>query len=174
MAEYILIGRVVAISDTTTETSSLDPTKTFERKKLYLDCSRYDSITQEMISENFPLVEFGGKGLEQLTALQKQGLTKGDLVSIKFAVDGRSYKDKTTGKTKNFTGIRPYAIERYVPRPRYQQQGAQAAPVQAAPAPAPQPSPAPQVAQPQAAQPAQAQPQPVYASDPNDPNALPF
>jgi single-stranded DNA-binding protein len=106
-----------------------------------LDCSRYDSITGEQLQENRPLLEFGGKGLDQLNELVKQGLKKGDLVSIEFAVQGNTYKDGQ-GNTKNFTGIRPYSIERYVPRSQQQQTQ------QPAPAPAPQPQAQPQQAAP--------------------------
>ena len=131
MAEFVLIGRIIAVDQQQTVASKNDATKTFQRRQVYLDCSRYDSITGEQLSENRPLLEFGGKGLDQLNELVKQGLKKGDLVSIEFAVQGNTYKD-AQGNTKNFTGIRPYAIERYVPRSQQQQTQ------QPAPAPAPQ------------------------------------
>jgi hypothetical protein len=56
-------------------------------------------------------------------------------------VQGNTYKDGQ-GNTKNFTGIRPYSIERYVPRSQQQQTQ------QPAPAPAPQPQAQPQQAAP--------------------------
>ena len=128
---FNLIGKIIAVDQQQTVASKNDATKTFQRRQVYLDCSRYDSITGEQLSENRPLLEFGGKGLDQLNELVKQGLKKGDLVSIEFAVQGNTYKD-AQGNTKNFTGIRPYAIERYVPRSQQQQTQ------QPAPAPAPQ------------------------------------
>lgn len=131
---FVLIGRIIAVDQQQTIASKTDATKTFQRRQVYLDCSRYDSITGEQLQENRPLLEFGGKGLDQLNELVKQGLKKGDLVSIEFVVQGNTYKD-IQGNTKNFTGIRPYSIERYVPRSQ-QQQTQQPAP---APAPAPQP-----------------------------------
>jgi hypothetical protein len=121
MAELVLIGRIIAVDQQQTIASKTDATKTFQRRKVYLDCSRYDSITGEQLSENKPLLEFGGKGLDQLNELVKQGLKKGDIVSIKFAVQGDTYKDEH-GNTKNFTGVRPYAIERYVTRSQQNQQ----------------------------------------------------
>ena len=127
MAELVLIGRIIAVDQQQTIASKTDTTKTFQRRKVYLDCSRYDSITGEQLSENKPLLEFGGKGLDQLNELVKQGLKKGDIVSIKFVVQGDTYKDEH-GNTKNFTGVRPYAIERYVTR---SQQNQQQTPVQA-------------------------------------------
>lgn len=138
---FVLIGRIIAVDQQQTIASKTDATKTFQRRQVYLDCSRYDSITGEQLSENRPLLEFGGKGLDQLNELVKQGLKKGDLVSIEFAVQGNTYKDGQ-GNTKNFTGIRPYSIERYVPRSQ-QQQTQQPAP---APAPVPQPQAQPQQA----------------------------
>lgn len=150
MAEYVLIGRIIAIDQRVSIASRADAGKTFERRQVYLDCSRYDSITGEQLQENKPLLEFGGKGLEQLENLIKGGLKKGDLVSVKFAVQGTPYKDKD-GKMKNFTGIRPYAIERYIPRSQQGQQ--QQAQTQQTQQPAQQQSPAPQTAAP-AAQPA--------------------
>lgn len=138
---FVLIGRIIAVDQQQTIASKTDATKTFQRRQVYLDCSRYDSITGEQLQENRPLLEFGGKGLDQLNELVKQGLKKGDLVSIEFVVQGNTYKDGQ-GNTKNFTGIRPYSIERYVPRSQQQQTQ------QPAPAPAPQPQAQPQQAAP--------------------------
>ena len=121
---FQLIGKIIAINQIETVASKSDSTKTFQRRQVYLDCSRYDSITGEQLQENKPLLEFGGKGLEQLNELVNQGLKKGDLVSVEFAVQGTSYKD-AQGNTKNYTGIRPYAIERYKPRQQNVQQSAQ-------------------------------------------------
>lgn len=118
---FVLVGKVIAINREETVASKNDATKSFNRRQLYLDCSRYDSITGEKLQENYPLLEFGGKGLEQLNALCQQGLKKGDLVSIEFAVQGNSYKD-AQGNTKNFTGIRPYSIALYVPKSQQVQQ----------------------------------------------------
>ena len=118
---FILVGKIVAINEQETVASKSDSTKTFSRRQLYLDCSRYDSITGERLQDNFPLLEFGGKGLEQLNELCKNGLKKGDLVQIEFAVQGSTYKD-AQGVTKNYTGIRPYGISRYVPRGQQSQQ----------------------------------------------------
>jgi pyruvate/2-oxoglutarate dehydrogenase complex dihydrolipoamide acyltransferase (E2) component len=140
---FVLIGRIIAVDKQQTIASKTDATKTFQRRQVYLDCSRYDSITGEQLQENRPLLEFGGKGLDQLNELVRQGLKKGDLVSIEFAVQGNTYKD-AQGNTKNYTFIRPYSIERYVPRSQQVQQQQQTQ----QPAPAPQPAPQPQAAAP--------------------------
>jgi hypothetical protein len=152
MSEFVLIGRIIAVDKQQSVASKSDPTKTFPRRQVYMDCSRYDSITGEQLSENKPLLEFGGKGLDMLNALCQQGLKQGDLVAVKFAIQGNSYKDKD-GKTKNFTGIRPYAIERYIPKTQQQNQTAHTLNRQA------------QTQQSQVQQPAQTQ-QPVQEHDP--------
>jgi hypothetical protein len=128
MAEYILNGRVIAIDEEKQIDSKQNPGQKIGKRKLYLDCSRYDSLTGEKLNENTPLLDFGGQGLQQLNQLVKNGLKKGDIVSVKFAVDGRSYKD-AQGKAQNFTGIRPYAIELYQ-RPQRQQTQQVAQPAQ--------------------------------------------
>lgn len=140
---FVLIGRIIALNITETIASKTDASKTFQRRQVYLDCSRYDSITGEQLQENRPLLEFGGKGLDQLNELERQGLKKGDLVSIEFAVQGNTYKD-VQGNTKNYTFIRPYSIERYVPRSQQAQQQQQTQQQTQQPAPAPQPAPQPQ------------------------------
>lgn len=151
---FLLIGKIVAVNQQETVASKSDASKTFQRRQVYLDCSRYDSITGERLQDNFPLLEFGGKGLEQLNALCQQGLKRGDLVQIEFAVQGNTYKD-AQGQTKNFTGIRPYAIERYVPKSQQVQQ------------PAPQQQPVQQPVQ-------SNNPFPPSKQQPGDGNDLPF
>lgn len=154
MEGFVLIGRIIAIDQKKTVASTTEPGKTFERRQVYLDCGRYDSITGKPTGrENKPLLEFGGKGLEQLDTLIKGGLIKGDLVAIKFDVQGTPYKSKD-GKMKNYTGIRPYAIERYIPKFQQAQQQVQQAQPAPTPAAAPIPAAAPQPTQ-QTAAPAQ-------------------
>ena len=160
MTEFVLIGRIIAVDQQQSVASKSDPAKTFPRRQVYMDCSRYDSITGEQLSENQPLLEFGGKGLDMLNALCQQGLKQGDLVAVKFVVQGNSYKDKD-GKTKNYTGIRPYAIERYIPKSQQQGQQAQTLNQQA------------QSQQPQAQQQTQSTEQ-APTPDPSSADALPF
>ena len=146
-----ITGKVIAVAPIETITSS-DPSKQpFQKRKLLIDCTRYDPYTGERGYENTPILEFGGKGLEQLNKLVNEGLKKGELVTIDFVVEGRNYKDQS-GKTQNFTGVRPFAIVKRVlnqpqAAPAPQAQGQQ--PQQAAPAPAPQPAPVQQTQQPQ-------------------------
>lgn len=130
-----LVGRFIAVDNEQTITSTKDPQKTFRRRQLYMNCSRYDGLTGKQIDENYPLLEFGGKALEQLNQLVASGVKKDDLVEVSFVVDGIKYtKD---GKTQVMNKIRPIGIIRYVIP--YQQQPQQAQ-TPAAPAPAPAPA----------------------------------
>jgi hypothetical protein len=126
-----ITGKVIAVAQVETITSQ-ETGKQYQKRKLLIDCTRYDPYTGERGYENTPMLEFGGKGLEQLNQLVDAGLKKGELVTIDFVVEGRNYKDQS-GKTQNFTGVRPYAI---VKRVLTQQPAAPAAPT-ATPAPAP-------------------------------------
>jgi hypothetical protein len=135
---FVLIGKIIAVDQQQTIASKTDASKTFQRRQVYLDCSRYDSITGEQLSENKPLLEFGGdKLVDKLGALN---LEAGDVVAVSFFVQGTPYKDAQTGKTKVFTAIRTTDIE--VVRKRGEIAGTQ----QPAPKPEPQPAPAPQAA----------------------------
>ena len=131
MAENILIGKVIAVSKEET-VASTDPKKQpFTKRKLYMDCTRYDQWTRQPIGpESTPLLEFGGKGLEQLNALVSAGLKKDDVVQVKFSIVGR--KVTKDGKLNIFNDIRPYAIELYHPEYYSNHQPTGTQPVQAA------------------------------------------
>lgn len=129
-----ITGRLVAISQAETIASKKEQGKTFQRRKVMMDCTRFDPYTGERGFENTPVLEFGGKALDQLNELERQGLKKGDVITVSFDVQGINYKD-TQGKTQNFTSVRPYAVEKRVIKGDTQQ-------VQQ-PAPAPAPTSAP-------------------------------
>ena len=106
----ILYGRVIALSPVQ-EIASREAGKSPMRKReLYIDCTRYDSITgQRDERENKPLLEFGGdKVLDKIAGLDLQ---KGDVVCVKFSIQGNPYKDDKTGKTKVFTAVRCYDLD---------------------------------------------------------------
>lgn len=132
-----LVGRFIAVDNEQTIQSTKEQGKTFKRRQLYMDCSRYDGLTGERLDENYPLLEFGGKALEQLNQLVGTGVKKGDLVCVSFVVDGVAYEKD--GKKQVMTKVRPIGIARWQRQnqPQPQAQGQQ----QAAPAPAPQPAP---------------------------------
>lgn len=152
-----ITGRVIAVSNIENIPSKKEQGKTFQRRQLFMDCTRYDPYTGERGFENTPLLEFGGKGLEQLNALVDKGLKKGDIVTVTFDINGTKYQDQQ-GKTQVFTAVRPYAIEKRNIQGQEQQQAA--------------PQPAPQQAAPQPAAPAQAPQQTSNASSQDD--GLPF
>lgn len=135
-----LVGRFIAVDSEATIQSTKEQGKTFKRRQLYMDCSRYDGLTGERMDENFPLLEFGGKALEQLNELVKSGIQKGDLVCVSFVVDGVKYtKD---GKTQVMTKVRPIGVARWQrnSKPQQTQQAQTQQPAQV-PEPAPQPEP---------------------------------
>ena len=131
-----LVGRFIAVDNEATIQSTKEQGKTFKRRQLYMDCSRYDGLTGERMDENFPLLEFGGKALEQLNQLVSEGIQKGDLICVSFVVDGVKYtKD---GKTQVMTKVRPIGVARWQRNSKQQPQAA------SAPEPAPAPQAAPQ------------------------------
>lgn len=135
-----LVGRFIAVDNEATIQSTKEQGKTFKRRQLYMDCSRYDGLTGERMDENCPLLEFGGKALEQLNQLVSEGVKKGDLISVSFVVDGVAYEKE--GKKQVMTKVRPIGITRW--QRHNQSQSQEHGQQQAATAPAPAPAPAPQ------------------------------
>lgn len=105
-------GRVIAVSGVQT-VASADPNKApLQKRSVYIDCTRYDPYTGERSQyENKPVLEFSGEKVLEKVGAKLDGIKKDDVVTISFDIQGVSYKDKATGKTKNFTGIRAYDIE---------------------------------------------------------------
>ena len=133
----VIYGRVIALSPVTEISSREQGKPAMKKRELYVDCTRYDSITGIRDErENKPLFEIGGdKLLEKVAALNLQ---KGDVIAIKFAIQGTPYKDQQTGKTKVFTAIRVWDVE-FVRKA----DGTAAPSPQPAPAPQPEPAPSP-------------------------------
>ena len=148
MAEFKLMGRVIALSDVKEIASSEAGKAPIKKRELYMDCTRIDFDTHQPIGqENKVLLEFGGdKVLDKIAALL---LMKDDVVAVEFNIVGTPYKDKNTGKNKVFTSIRCYDIEviaRAGQAVQVQQPAPQPQP-QTAPAPAPAPQPVQQTPQ---------------------------
>ena len=131
-----ITGKVIAISNVETIQSTDSSKQPMTKRKLFMDCTRFDPYTGEPGYKNTPLLEFGGKALEKLEALIKQGLKKDDVVTVSFDIQGSEYTNKTTGKKGVFTSVRPYDIELFK-RPETQQPAPQ---TQQAAAPTPQPA----------------------------------
>ena len=131
-----MIGKVIAFNEEET-IASTDPKKEpFKKRKLFLDCTRYDQWTRQPIGQpSTPLLEFGGKSLDQLNELIRNGLKKDAVVSVKFQIVGRQVRKD--GKMSVFNDVRPYAIELYHPEyySNHQPTGYQPAMPQQEPAP---------------------------------------
>lgn len=107
--KLIIYGKVIALSDVQKVASNDASSPAMKKQMLYLDCTRYDSITGERSGkENKPLLEFGGdKVVDKIAELKLQ---KDDVVCVSFVIQGTPYKDKN-GKPQVFTAIRCYDIE---------------------------------------------------------------
>ena len=106
----IIYGRVIALSQVEEIPSKEQGKPSMKKQKLYMDCTRYDSITGLRDErENKPLLECGGdKLIEKVAALD---LKKDDVVGVRFSIQGNPYKNEKTGRNNVFTGIRCYDIE---------------------------------------------------------------
>lgn len=111
-----LTGKLIAVSSVETTTPTDPSKKPISKRKLFMDCTRFDPFTGERGFENTPLLEFGGKGLEKLEELLKQGLKKDDVITVTFDIQGTKYTSKTSGKQEVFTRVRPYDIELFKPK----------------------------------------------------------
>lgn len=82
--------------------------KTFIKRTLVLDASRFDPYTGEKKFDNYPSIEFSGDIMKTL-----DGFNEGDVVVVSFDINGREFNDEQTGEIKYFNSIRGYRIERY-------------------------------------------------------------
>lgn len=133
MAKNQITGRVIAISELQKIASKDANKQGIDKRQLYLDCTRYDPYTGERGFENTPLLDFKRKGLEKLEELMRDGLKKGDIVTVTFGVQGTKWVNKEN-KTQIITNIEPYDIE--VVTPKVQQEAiSEPAPQPEAPVP---------------------------------------
>lgn len=106
-----ITGRVIAVSKVQTVTSS-DPSKApLKKRSIYIDCTRYDPYTGKRSEfENKPVLEFSGEKILERVNPKLDAIQQNDIVTVSFDVQGTSYIDKATNKTKNFTGLRAYDV----------------------------------------------------------------
>ena len=109
-------GRIDRITPTV-QIPSKDGSKTFLKREITLDATRYDPYTGERGYDNFPTFEFGGDKCSEL-----DGFQIGQVVTVSFDLQGVKYND-TDGNPKYFTKVRGYKVE-------LKQQNAPAQPVQ--------------------------------------------
>lgn len=111
-----IIGRVFQIGDTN-EIKSKDGSKTYYKRELVLDATRFDGLTGERGYDNYPSVEFSGDNCQLLNQFKQ-----GDIVVVSFDLQGTKYEKD--GQTRFFTSIRGYKIElkqASQPQQQYQQ-----------------------------------------------------
>lgn len=125
-----LTGKILYIYPTQ-QLPSKDGSKTYLKRGIVIDCTRFDPYTGERGFENTPMLEFIGDRCAELDKYQV-----GQIVTISFDVQGSRYRNKD-GVEQIFTRVQPYRIEA-----RQVQSTQQAAPAQQ-PVPVPQPVPQP-------------------------------
>nr|DAS18768.1 MAG TPA: Single-stranded DNA-binding protein [Caudoviricetes sp.] len=98
-----IIGRVFYIGDTNS-IKSKDGSKTYYKRELVLDATRFDGLTGQRGYDNFPSIEFNGDNCHLLDQLKM-----GDVVTVSFDLQGTKYEKD--GQTRFFTSIRGYKVE---------------------------------------------------------------
>lgn len=96
-----IIGRVFYIGDTNS-IKSKDGSKTYYKRELVLDATRYDGLTGQRGYDNFPSIEFSGDNCQLLDQLKM-----GDVVTVSFDLQGTKYeKDGQTRFSRLFVGTK--------------------------------------------------------------------
>lgn len=99
-----LTGKILYIYPTQ-QLPSKDGSKTYLKKGIVIDATRFDPYTGERGFENTPLLEFIGDRCSELDKFQA-----GQIVTISFDVQGTRYRNKD-GVEQIFTRVQPYRIE---------------------------------------------------------------
>ena len=97
-------GRIVVLGNTE-QLKSKDGSKTYYKRELVLDATKFDPYTGERSYENFPTFEFGGDKCAELDQFKI-----GEVVTVSFDLQGTKYEKD--GQTKFFTRVRGYKVER--------------------------------------------------------------
>ena len=111
-----IIGRVFQIGDTN-EIKSKDGSKTYYKRELVLDATRFDGLTGQRGYDNYPSIEFIGDNCQRLNQFKP-----GDIVTVSFDLQGTKYEKD--GQTRFFTSVRGYKVElkqSSQPQQQYQQ-----------------------------------------------------
>lgn len=98
-----ITGKILRISPTV-QIPSKDGSKTYPKREVVLDATRYDQYTGERGYDNFPAFEFGGEKCAELDSYQQ-----GQVVTISFDLQGRRWEKD--GEVKYITTVRGYKIE---------------------------------------------------------------
>ncbi len=116
-----ITGKVAQIGNTQEFQSKSG--KTYMRRDLVLDATKFDPYTGERGVENYPVFEFGGENCKILDTLLLD-----QIVTVSFDLQGTRYEKD--GEDRYFTRIRGYKVEvrperNNKPTPAYPQQPAQ-------------------------------------------------
>ena len=130
--ENKITGKILRITPTV-QIPSKDGSKTYPKREVVLDATRYDKYTGERGYDNFPAFEFGGEKCAELDQFKN-----GQVVTISFDLQGRKWEKD--GEVKYITTVRGYKVEAW----KGQQQPSTGAtmPQQRPQAPEPTPQPA--------------------------------
>ena len=93
-----VIGRVYLIGNTE-PIKSKDGSKTYYKRELVLDATRFDGMTGERGFNNFPAFEFSGDKCAELDQYKA-----GEIVTVSFDLQGTKYEKD--GQTKFFTRMK--------------------------------------------------------------------
>lgn len=99
-----ITGKIVVIRSTESIPSK-DGSKTYNKREIVLDATKFDPYTGERGYENYPSFEFGGDKCAEL-----DHFSAGEIVTISFDLQGTKYEKD--GQTRFFTRIRGYKVER--------------------------------------------------------------
>lgn len=101
---FQITGKIEVIGATASITSK-DGSKTYHKRELVLDCTRYNPNTGEPW-ENYPKFELSGNNCAILDQFQV-----GQRVTVDFSLRGVKYTDQTTGEIKYFTGVCAFKVQ---------------------------------------------------------------
>ena len=98
-----IIGRVFYIGDTNS-IKSKDGSKTYYKRELVLDATRFDGLKGQHGYDDLRSIECNGDRCNLLDQLKM-----GDVVTVSFDLQGTKYEKD--GQTRFFTSIRGYKVE---------------------------------------------------------------
>lgn len=102
---FTLTGKIHKIMPIETIVSKKDPSKSFQKRTIVLDCTRFDQFTGQRGYDNYPSFEFSGDKCSEL-----DNLKVGQVVTLSFDLQGNKFIGND-GKEKYFTSIRGFKIE---------------------------------------------------------------
>lgn len=102
---FTMTGKIHKIMPTETIVSKKDPSKSFQKRAIVLDCTRFDQFTGQRGYDNYPSFEFSGDKCSEL-----DNLKVGQVVTLSFDLQGNKFIGND-GKEKYFTSIRGFKIE---------------------------------------------------------------